>query len=213
MLRVRGCTLRATLTGVAIAALAAGAAGCATASVPTPSPADEFAELVDSYLQDPAADDFADDQVATLQQARAAGELTFEDYSAAVDATLECIADAGYYVEKGVDDSRGFPMVNYGYESPEAGNPVAETCIAAHSTAIEAIYQLQPSSVEAVDHHLEAVAREFAECLRAQGIEADFEGLKGEDLRKAIHHYDSEQALAAAAADDPDYGCSSNATY
>lgn len=189
-------SLYALLIGVAL-----GASGCsAQAPAPTPS-GGPFAQLVDSYLQGSGGEGLADEQVAALENARAAGELTFEQYSAAVDDSLECISDAGFHVERyPTDETGGYPIINYFYEGPEAGNPVADECIHRNSEAIEAIYQLQPSSVEAKNAHLVTVAGDIERCLEEEGTDVDFQGLTGDDLEKAVHQAVNDQLSAAAAA-------------
>lgn len=177
---------------------------------PTP---DAFAQLVDTYLEGPAADGYGAEQVATLTSARAAGELTFEEYSAAVDASLECIADAGFYVERDpIDESSGYPMANYFYEGPEAGNPVADECIHVNSEAIEAVYQLQPSSVAAANAHLATQTDELGRCLGNEGIEVDFDGLEGDELKEAVHQALNDVLGTAADGSEPALACFSALT-
>jgi len=201
-------TAAVTLTAVAAIAVA----GCSSPATPAVSPDGAFTELVDTYLNDSAASGYGDEQVATLEHAREVGSLAYEDYAAAVEQSLDCITAAGYQVERRPDDSGGVPMVNYSYEGPETGNPVADECIYVHSQAIEAIYQLQPSSVEASQAHLKEVAGQFAACLQAMGIEANFDGLEGDELVEAVHHYDSELALEAVDTGVPP-PCSSAVSY
>lgn len=157
--------------------------GCSTAVDPSPSPTGAFAELVATYLDDPVADVYSEEQVAILTDAREAGALAFEDYAAAVDRTLECISTAGYYAQKDpVDSSRGFPTIGYFYESPEAGNPVAEACILENSSGVEAVYQLQPTSVQAEELMFDDELRALTDCFDRAGIELQEQGLEGRDL-------------------------------
>ncbi|MCR6713518.1 MAG: hypothetical protein NVV57_12910 [Demequina sp.] len=188
------------LASVLLLALAMIASGC-SAQQPLPAPSEgAFAQLVDSFVGGSTGQGLSEQQFATLKSAREAGELTFEQYSAAIDASLECISDAGFHVERyPTDDSGGYPIVTYFYESPETGNPVADECIRRNSEAIEAIYQLQPSSVAAKNAHLEVQAGEIARCLEKEGTEVDFEGLTGDDLAEAVHQAVNDQLAAAAA--------------
>jgi len=194
---------------VALIGVVAAAGGCSQqAPAPSPQP-DAFSQLVDGYLQDAEADGASEEQIATLKSARAAGKLTFEEYSAAIESTLECIEDAGFHVERNpTGASGGLAMVNYFYESPESGNPVAEVCIRANSEAIEAVYQLQPTSVATKEAHLETQADELARCLEAEGFDVDFAGLTGDELADAIHDVVNEKLAASQAeGSDPQMDC------
>jgi len=161
--------------------------GCTSDAEPAPSATGAFAELVESYLEDPAAAGYSAEQVHLLKSAQQAGELSFEDYAAAVDASLDCIADAGYHVERSTSDAdRGYEEVTYFYEGPAEGNPVADQCIYENSQAIEAVYQLQPSSVEASKAHTSAQLAEAAPCLEKLGVTVDSDGLDADEAADAM---------------------------
>lgn len=199
---------RVPLRIVCVSGLAAILAACAHESTEPAATPDGFTQLVERYLEAPEADAYSAEQRATLERARAAGELTFEEYSAAVDSSLACISDAGFFVDRGeIDTSRGFPELAYFYEGPEEGNPVADACIRLHSEAIEAIYQLQPSSVEAAQVRLSAQAADLEVCLRRAGVEVDFADLEGDELEKAVYDALGDSMKAATTGSEPDLEC------
>jgi hypothetical protein len=171
----------------ALVASALALGSCASQPAPATS-SDDFASLVDTYLNGASAEEFSEEQIEVLKQARAAGALDFEDYAAAIDRSLECIDAAGFYTEADpVDHSRGFPTIGYFYESPESGNPVAEACIVEHSGAIESVYQLQPQSVEAEDSQFGEDLAALESCLKDKGISAEPAGLEGRDLYREFN--------------------------
>ena len=196
---------------LALAAAACGVlvlAGCAGPSVAEPSIDPTFADLVDVYIAQATASDASDEQLATLRHAKEGGRVTYEEVAQAVDRSLQCISDAGFHVERyGADDSRGFPMVNYFYEGPPTGNPVADACLREESEALEQLYQLQPSSVAAENAHLAEVAPRLAQCLHAAGVDVDFEGLRGDELGEAIHEAVNVQIEASDDGSSPALAC------
>jgi len=156
---------------------------CTPNSQPSPSPTGAFAELVDAYLEGPEADQYGTEQVAALLAAREAGELGFEAYAAAIDQSLECISAAGFFTEKyPVDESRGFPVIDYFYESPESGNPVADACMAKYSSALESVYQIQPTSAQAETIANDARIGPMIACLEKLGVDEDLDSLNSEEI-------------------------------
>jgi len=141
-----------------------------------------------------------DAQVAVLERAKDTGAIAYEDYSAAIDESLDCITAAGFQAERDdPDDSRGFTTVTYSYEGPATGNPVAEACIRAHSGAIEALYQLQPTSAAAAEAMLVKNAALFQECLATHGITFSSEGKTPDEIREEISRLKEEEGI-----DDPE---------
>lgn len=94
-----------------VAAAAMGLAGCAE-DAPTSR---EQTTHLQQIAADAAASGLASDaQVAVLNAAARSGSLSWDDYAAAVDATLACFADAGInYVGPTTDDSMGFKQLGY----------------------------------------------------------------------------------------------------
>jgi len=200
--------MRAALVPAVVACGVLSLAGCAGHSAPKPTIDPTFTQLVDAYISQAVADDASEEQLATLRHAKQVGGVTYEEVAQAVDRSLQCIADAGFHVERyGTDDSRGFPMVDYFYEGPPTGNPVADACLREESEALEQLYQLQPSSVAAQNAHLAKVAPRLAECLHAAGVEVDFEGLRGDELGEAIHEAVNVQIEASNDGSSPALAC------
>lgn len=147
-------------------------AGCSEASHLEVTGDPEFVQLISSQLALARAADASPEQIAVLENAAASGNLEFEDYKQAVEATFQCFRDNNVqYQEFGIDDSRGFPQLEYMYESPPDGpSPVASDCITANSRYVEMVYQVQPSSYQASDAAFEAALPILIPCLRKQGF-------------------------------------------
>jgi len=183
--------------------------GCTNGSAPAAEPTDIFSLLVDAYLEDPVAENYSDEQIAILERARDAGELSFEEYAAAVSVALDCISDAGFHVQRDApDDSRGFLTITYFYEGPEAGNPTAEACLLEHSAGVEAVYQLQPVSADAETALMAESMHDTIACLSEIGITEDFEGLSVDEFNARLgsllleaQEISGERARAIAACD------------
>jgi len=148
-----------------------------------------------------ASDGVSPDQLAVLDRAEAAGGLSYEDYAAAIDATLQCMNDAGINViGPTADDTWGYPRLTYiaqtgimdvtsgsaddgEYEehvsaSPEAHDVdprtrVADTCRERNSMYVEYAYDSQPSTIQAYDAVLATKRKAVAACGHEVGIDPD----------------------------------------
>lgn len=83
------------------------------------------------------------------------GEVTFEEYEAAIATSLSCLEDAGFDVIGPThNDRQGFTLIDYSYSefapgmTREQGSAVADACLDEHSTMVEVAYQLGPIAVE-----------------------------------------------------------------
>jgi len=164
--------------------------------------------LASGYLEDAEAHDMDDMQVAVLKRAAAEGAIAFEDYQEAIHRSIECISDAGYHTEiYPADESRGFPVIGYFYEGPESGNPVADACIRMHSEAIEALYQMQPSSVSAQDQVFLDGLDDLEACLARAGVNWDTEGKTVDELWTELLEIRQTEPLPSDGTLGPIRGC------
>lgn len=91
-------------------------------------------------------------QIAAL----ADSEVSFQEYEAAVERSLACLRNEGLPVrELGIDESRGFPVLDYAYSTEVAGLSedealaIADNCFDMFSSFVARAYQVH--SVEAVE--------------------------------------------------------------
>lgn len=147
-------------------------AGCGGSSEVVATGDPEFVHLITSQLSVARAVDASPEQIAVLERAAASGNLEFEAYRQAVEATFQCFRDNDVrYQEFGLDNSAGFPQLKYMYESPPDGpSPVASQCVMNNSRYVEMVYQVQPSSSEASEAAFEAALPVLIPCLREQGF-------------------------------------------
>lgn len=96
------------------------------------------------------------------------GEVTFEEYEAAIATSLSCLEDAGFDVIGPThNDRQGFTLIDYSYSefapgmTREQGSAVADACLDEHSTMVEAAYQLGPIAVEGRDQLFEDFREPF----------------------------------------------------
>lgn len=145
-----------------------------------PDPLLEFRSWVRFFLDDPALE-MSDAQRAMVERALDAGEVPFEDYRAALDATFACFDAAGvsYFEDPPMDGP--IPMIVYGY-GPEAPDEVSTACIERNSGAIEAVYQNQPTATA----RFEAALPQLVACLREGGYLLDVPEPTVADAKEAI---------------------------
>lgn len=148
-------------------------AGCSSeAPEPTSSAEAEFTARVTSVIARAESGGASEAQIATLRAAQEEGVLEFEPYKAAVEATFECFREHGIdYRSNGVDNSRGFPWIDYSIAGPESGPPPEATdCERAHSAFVAELYQAQPASTEALERAFLAAQPVLIACLREEGL-------------------------------------------
>jgi len=158
------------LMGIAfVAALALG--GCTG----TPEAGNETS--IDPRILEGARSGGADaDQLAVLES----GNVTFEQYQAAVDRTITCMRDAGIdVVGDAVTETRGFPEIQYSFATSSPGRTdeqttaIADDCIDSHSKFVEAAYQNAPGALEAQELQFDTYRPAIIECLRQNGVDID----------------------------------------
>jgi hypothetical protein len=152
---------------VATAALAL--AGCSGDEDPVPEPTPTLdARLLESAREGGASAE----QLGVLQT----GQVTFEQYQAAVNQTVDCMRDAGIdVIGDDVTQTRGFPEISYSFANSSAGRTaeqtlaIADECIATHSMYIEQAYQLAPGSLEQQEAAFDPYRESMVQCVRDNG--------------------------------------------
>lgn len=161
---------------VAVALLAAacsnGSSGAAGSQMTPPS----WGEVVDATVEVARKQGASDDQLAVLES----GDVTFQQYEAAVGRTVECLRAAGIdVVGDTVTDASGYPEINYSYAASSAGRTDTETdaisqeCIRTHSQFIEGLYRSTPQVQEVVDERFEPYREAVVTCLEDNGEDVD----------------------------------------
>lgn len=113
-------------------------------------------------------------QLAVVESARASGGVSFEDYSAAVNATIGCIRDAGVTVDGPLDEGHASGLVLLGYGVP-ANDPAAEAvesgCYSQHLHVVDILYQSSPAARALQGEFLEEWREPLVACLEDNGIQ------------------------------------------
>lgn len=206
---------RALRSLVVVALASAALSACTSQPEPSGTPTsslDAFQLLAQGYIDAAEEQGYTDDQVLVLTTARDTGAVPFESYQAAISATLDCVTNAGIHNEVyPVDDARGFPTIDYFVEGPETGNPVADACIRENSEAVEALYQLQPSSVAAEEERFMKALDQVTPCLAGLGIDFETEGLTPDELWNKLDALSEEEDLPTDGTLGPIRTCMMNA--
>ncbi|WP_217615148.1 hypothetical protein [Cellulomonas sp. GbtcB1] len=201
--------LRRSLKGVAslvVAALALGVGGCATRG-------DEGSgELPRAYTLAAAlaeAEDAAagEHQVVALSRAVDAGVVTVEDVREAARRAVTCMVESG--IDARVEESTlSHGLVLPGYLASSDGDDHAEArielCDRNEYFWLSKAYQLQPSSVEAIEQHAEQRAPAIRACLEEHGVPSEDARSASElaDLAsRAAHELIGVSCLAEAGVD------------
>lgn len=136
----------------------------------------------------------SEEQLAVLERARESGEVSFEEYSAAVGRALRCLREAGVAVQDhGVDSHQGLEKRSYSVpiEAADRRTPLGYSvhrCVAEHSFWVERAYQLQPSSVEEKEAHFAEYRDAILDCLANNDIDVPDEWAEASraDLNEAF---------------------------
>ena len=143
-------------------------AGCTSA---TPS-SGESTSIFDSMVKRAQEGGADPSQIAILEK----GEVSYSDYEAAVNRSLQCMRDAGIDVIDPVpNSSNGLLMLNYGWSpnvpgmTEDQGNALGDECLNRFSFWVEMLYQIQPSSVEAKEQYFVQFRDVVVQCIRANG--------------------------------------------
>ena len=142
--------------------------GCTSA---TPS-SGESTSIFDSMVKRAQEGGADPSQIAILEK----GEVSYSDYEAAVNRSLQCMRDAGISVIDPVpDSSSGLTLLNYGWSpnlpgmTEDQGNALGEDCLDRYSFWVEMLYQVQPSSVEAEELYFDQFRDAVVQCIRTNG--------------------------------------------
>lgn len=162
----------------------------------TPSDSPDIDAFLEPILQDAIDGGANDSQIAILQEAMAANEVSLEVARVAAHAAIECMAESGLsasYTE--YEQSNSLLVPNYDVllsRDPDdvAGIETAEAIVARCDTAefrwINEAYQTQPSSVELTDALLEERSDELRACLEEAGRNVDTQATPRELAEEAV---------------------------
>lgn len=185
--------LRSALVSVA---LLVALAGCATADEPS-SRADEADAVLGEALDEAQAAGAGAAQLADLRAAVDSGTISVESAREAARRAVACMQAAGIDADYQEDTlSHGLVLpgytAHYDTEVDVHADIQVEACDEQEFRWVNQVYQLQPSSVEAVDAYVEQQAPALLACLEANGIEASADETGAELAQKAVQaSYDS----------------------
>lgn len=115
-------------------------------------------------------------QEDAISRARSSGSLSYEDYSEAVRATVECIRSAGVAVDgpRAGGHVSGLPILGYGYASDMPnGAGIARSCYRANLFVIDVLYQSSPAAQVIQTEYTDRWRPALAACLDKHGITVD----------------------------------------
>lgn len=165
-MRVRRVRFWTIVLGVLVASC--GSDGSGTGSQPEPAVGSDDDPIAGLAL---AAEEHGADQ--TQITALSDSEVSFQEYEAAVERSLACLRNEGLPVrELGINESRGFPELNYAYSTEVAGLSedealaIADGCFERFSSFVEQAYQIYSAeAVEARDERWLRVKGPLIDCL------------------------------------------------
>lgn len=121
--------------------------------------------------------------------------MTYEQYSDAVYATIECVEALGIAVDAPhASQLRGLPALAWGWRQPEGmefatADALIGDCHLRHSWFVEAAYSGQPLALEAEEQLLEKWRPELVACLRELGLEVDESASIYDLVDQSIEYY------------------------
>ena len=144
-------------------------AGCTSATPSSGESSPDFGSITLKEAQKYGADP---SQITILEK----GEVSYPDYEAAVNRSLQCMRDAGISVIDPVpNNNEGITLLNYGWSSTlpgmteDQGYALGDDCLKRFSYWVEQLYQLQPSSLEAMERHFDQYRDAVVQCIRTNG--------------------------------------------
>lgn len=126
----------------------------------------------------------SDAQVATLEQAVAAGGVAIEEVREAARRAIACMVDVGLdarYEEKTLSHGVVVPGYVVHHEAEAEVDAQIDACDERELHWVSKAYQLQPSSVEAVEQLVEQRAPIIRSCLEDNGVQTSPDD-SGQDL-------------------------------
>lgn len=148
-----------------------------TSPIATPSTDPAFARLLAQTVAMEDGLGAGSDQLALMDEIALAGEVTFDQYREARDASIQCWKDAGLQVfDPEVQTLMGLRQYNANVvQDPgmtdDAFNAILDDCVDVHSYLIDYIYMQQPSSVNAWADTKERHRAEILACFESQGAD------------------------------------------
>ncbi len=150
-----------------------------------------FDERLGQAIDDARAGGAGEDQLAILERSRIAGEITLEDDRTAARATIACMIDSGVEA-KYSEYTTNAGLLIPGYEAavsdtfPPPEEKIIDACDAQEFSWVSQVYQLQPSSQDLTDAHVEKQLPALRECLIENGVAVDEKTPKQELLWDSV---------------------------
>ncbi len=161
--------------------------GCSHSAEVEPSP-NTFAVQAQGVLADAREAGADDSQIAILEEAIAAGSVTYEADERAMEAAFACFDTVGVQYDRGDDrNAQGFPTPQYTYyvseTDPDGEQKLsqAQACITKFSDFVSMLYQTQPAAVEAQEAVFAEARPALIACLEENDMEIN-EDASDEDL-------------------------------
>lgn len=130
---------------------------------------------LESILRLAMEHDASPEQIEILKVVATSGVVTFAQLRLAVDATYQCLDDAGIeYIEDHIEPGAQLPLITYRIGVPTAeSDRVSDACVYRHSFFVESAYLNQPSALDAKEAAFTKARAHFIECLSAAGYSVD----------------------------------------
>jgi hypothetical protein len=143
-------------------------AGCAS---PSADPSGS-ASTAESMLREARVKGADQSQIAILEK----GEVGYPDYESAISRSLQCMRDIGISViGPEPTNGRGIKELNYSWSphlpgmTEDQGTALGDDCLVRYSYWVEMLWQLQPSSVEAMESYFNGFRRAVVGCISENG--------------------------------------------
>lgn len=150
----------------------------------------EFADRAEAILDEARAAGASDAQMAILEAVADTGVITESDYTGAVNASLQCFAEAGIDYQTSEIDVAGDIRLSYAYAASDATDPIASTCVSTNSSYVERLYALRPEASEKADRAFKAALPAIIACLNELDLDIDPEATVDE-VKLFFQYYDS----------------------
>jgi len=191
---------RALALGLLLASVTALAA-CSNPAPPDLASASADTELLEQALADARSGGADPSQIQILEQAAAAGSISFDEAQEATEAMLKCVEDAGFTVgNKGVDDSHGLEVATFTISAPASldeaqADVISSDCETRYRRWVEFAWENQPAAQDAFAVQVEQHRAEIVACLNGDGsdigADAPIDEMVSEALRLSAEAIDA----------------------
>jgi hypothetical protein len=173
------------LSGCSVGSPGGGPTLSGTASA---APPPTFIETAVSELARAVAEGADESQLELLRRVQDGYVLTFDDINTATEATFTCFEENSIgYTRMSPDESAGFPIPQYSYDSQVPGltadqtYSIAQGCITGFSDYVAFLYIMQPATQDVADAYWARTARPvIMQCLAANGVSLPADATRSE---------------------------------